>query len=179
MLHPPWPGPDRDAQASTWIWDSYTDEQLLAGVTAVYGAALEWYQWIVDAWFPKVAPRMETAVILPARFVGIVVPAPRNEEHWGGPRMSWYWDPLPHGSHSSIDIRLGKELLDFTNYYDEVTERLRRLRPAAATWISSRFHYPFIGRNLHTTPATELVYNWLWDDLRRVGWVDGLLGDPR
>jgi hypothetical protein len=45
------------------------------------------------------------------------------------------------------------------------------MRPEAAAWISSPEYASsaFFGK----TPATELAYEWLWDDLRHVSWVDG------
>jgi len=41
----------------------------------------------------------------------------------------------------------------------------------AAGWISPQYaDSEFFGR----TPAIELAYEWLWDDLRHVSWVKGM-----
>jgi len=43
--------------------------------------------------------------------------------------------------------------------------------PEAAAWIYSPEYAnsEFFGK----TPGIELAYEWLWDDLKRVSWVDG------
>ena len=41
-----------------------------------------------------------------------------------------------------------------------------------ATWISSPEHADL--EVFGKAPATELAYEWLWDDLRSVLWVDGM-----
>ena len=47
------------------------------------------------------------------------------------------------------------------------------MRPEAAAWISSR-EYADSEFFFAKTPGTELAYEWLWDDLRSISWVDGM-----
>ena len=53
-----------------------------------------------------------------------------------------------------------------------VWRRTQAMHPEAAPWISSPEYADseFFGK----TPATELAYELLWDDLRRISWVDGM-----
>jgi len=46
------------------------------------------------------------------------------------------------------------------------------MRLVAAAWISSPEYAD--SEFFSKTPATELAYEWLWDDLRHVSWVDGM-----
>lgn len=177
-LHSPWPGPDRDF-GGVWIWSPYTDERMLARAQAVYGGALEGYRQLVDTWFPKLAPRLQTAVTLPARLVGVVVPPRPEKGFWGGPSISWYLDALPYGSQSTVGLRLGKHHIRAQDVDSRsALERLRSLRPQATMWIDFTTHQGFLDI-FHPNSATELAYNWLWDDLRRVSWVEGMLGSHR
>ena len=76
------------------------------------------------------------------------------------PYVAWHLDPLPPGSKNEVQIDIGKER----------TAREHMLE--ATGWISSPQYADseFFGK----TPATELAYEWLWDDLRRVSWVKGM-----
>jgi hypothetical protein len=172
-LHDPWPGPDRDF-GKGGIWHPYSNEQILARAAAVYAGALEGYQQLVDVWFPKLAPRMRTAVTLPARLVGVVVPPRTNKGIEGVPRIDWYLEALPHGSRSTVDLRLGEDRMGVENIH-LASDRLRSLRPEAVAWLNTVLHHGVL-EILHPNSATELAYSWLWDDLRQVSWVEGSLG---
>jgi hypothetical protein len=76
------------------------------------------------------------------------------------PYVAWHLDPLPPGSKNEVQIDIGKE------------RAAREHMLEAAGWISSPQYADseFFGK----TPATELAYEWLWDDLRRVSWVKGM-----
>jgi len=168
-LHGPWPGPDRDYSGG-WIWDPYSDTQILARTEAVYAGALEGYRQLVDTWFPKLAPRLQTAMTLPARLVGVVAPPRLDKGFAGSPGISWYLEALPHGSQSTADLRLGEERMIGSEHLRSELDRVRSLRPEAAMWISATIHDQILdvfGPN----SATELAYDWLRNDLKRVRWV--------
>jgi len=92
--------------------------------------------------------------------------------------MSWYWEPLSKPTKSVIDIQLGQFHIDEEKYFDMASNRLASLRPEAAAWLDATLHRGVISDILHVKPATEIVYEWLWDDLARKSWVNGLLGSP-
>jgi len=165
-LQMPWPGPDRKMSGSMWIWEPYTDKQILARARFVYAGALEGYQQLVDMWFPRLASRMQTAVTLPARLVGVI--APQNQGK-SSPTISWYWEALPYGSQSIVDVQIGEIGLDDT-YLLSAFDRVRSLRREAVTWIGATL-FNGVLRIFGSNPMTELVYTWLWDDLKRIAWV--------
>ena len=175
-LRDPWPGPDVEIHRGHWIWEPYTREQVLARTKAVYAGALEGYQQLVDRWFPMLVPRLEKAVTLPARLVGEVVVPPDPSKREGMPHIRWYLYPLPYDSRSEVEIQFGESLADFEAgrellYF--LTGRGRSLRPEAAGWISTAIHGESVG--MGPTPVTGLVYSWIWDDLKRISWIEGLL----
>ena len=79
-------------------------------------------------------------------------------------------EPLPPGSQNRVDLRVGDDRFG-REHMLAVLDRLQRMRPEAAGWISSRQYatQELFGKN----PATELAYELLWDDLRRTSWVEG------
>jgi len=173
-LRPPWPGPDRDFGAGGWVWDPYTPERLLERSKAVYAGALEGYSQIVRRWLQSFAPRLRTAVMLPARLVGEVSPQRPGKGFETGPRIRWHLEPLPRGSESAIDLRLGERAGEVN--LGSLLARLRSARPEASAWAFPRVHYALLDV-FHPGSATELAYGWLWDDLKEASWVQGALGN--
>jgi len=172
-LHSPWPGPDRDF-GKGWIWNPYSDKQILARAETVYAGALEGYQQLVHTWFPMFAPRLQTAVTLPARLVGVITPPQPDKGLEGIPCIGWYLEALPQGSQSIIDLCLGEDRMG-VEHLRLVSDRIRSLRPEATAWISPVLRHEVL-EIFDSNSATELAYSWLWDDLKRVSWVEGLFG---
>jgi hypothetical protein len=168
VLRPPWPGPDLEHGGGGWIWNVYSQEAQLARVRAVYLATMNAYRDLLDAWVPLLAQRLRTFVTLPARLVGDYQPGSRDR-HRDWPVMNWFFDALPVGAASSVDI----EVRDVSLELDEMramNERLRHARPDAAEWIGLSFRNEIAGV-FQETPVTEMVRDWLRADLRRAKWA--------
>ncbi|MDQ6905204.1 MAG: toll/interleukin-1 receptor domain-containing protein [Chloroflexota bacterium] len=153
VVQPPWPSPDlREVEEQPHsIWSPYSDAQLLARTRAVYAAALTGYEQLVTIWFPTFSPRLSTMKMLPAHVVGELV---RAKDTPGFPPTLWKrWERLPRGATSEVTI----ELSDGTN--EDMVSR----------------GYPPLGWSavllFEDTPATDLVYGWLANDLRGVQWL--------
>ena len=152
------------------VWEPYSYEVLLELSSTVVTGALEAYRRFVEAYFSRLAPHLRIAVMSPARLTGVLVlshmadPAAR-------PYLAWYLDPLPRGSNNEIQINIGDERASRDRML-AVQDRTHELRPEAAGWIYTTEYATsdFYGRN----PIRELAYKLLWDDLKRVSWVDGM-----
>ncbi len=136
-LHAPWPGPDRDYFRNPgWVWDPYSDEQILTRAEAIYMGALEGYQQCVNTWFPKLAPRLRVATTLPARLVGMVVPpGPGKGPFSPGPSIHWTLVPLPHGSQDVTDFQLSEEDTAIEKFLSLTTDQLDRFLAACRRGI--------------------------------------------
>jgi hypothetical protein len=178
-LRPPWPMYDRmpgdpgyteTGRGSAYLWEWYSPEALLERVRIVLEGALDGYRRFVEEYFPRLAPHMLIAATLPARLTGTLILAPGEERPDIGPYVAWYLDPLPPGSENAVSVGIGHERADREHMLG-ILRRTQSMRPEAA-WISSPEYADseFYGK----TPATELAYEWLWDDLRHVSWVDGM-----
>lgn len=155
---------------SHWAWEPYSPEALLELSSTVVVGALEAYRRFVEAHFPRLAPHLRIAVVSPARLTGVLVLSHLAEPDVS-PYLAWHLDPLPRGSDDEVQIGIGDERAGRDRML-AVQDRIQELRPEAAGWI-----YPteyassdFYGRN----PIRELAYKLLWDDLKRVSWVDGM-----
>lgn len=175
-MRSPFPGPDRPHTGGGWIWEPYGPERLLERTVAVFELALAGYQHVVSRWFTGLAPRMRTAVTLPA-VLRARVHAPTDHSFAGGPSIRWYLDPLPDGSTSRVEMELSDEAGWTWDVGDEAWSRVRALRPHAAKWIDLVVHGGVL-EVFNIYDARDLVYEWLWSDLQNVGWVPaGALGD--
>lgn len=164
----PWPIPDRSG--GRWVSDRYSTNQKIARTKAVFEGALEAYQRIVETLFPNFSLRLHTAVLLPVRVIVSL-----GETSDGRPTVSWYFEVLPRGSQNSVEIHSSERSRDFRLLLRSLKEKIDQLRPEASEFLSASIHHEFSSIFLRITPAMELVYRWLWNDLKRVGWVKGSL----
>ncbi len=192
-LAPPYPGPDdyspngwwRDRETgekrrpepyitvgSSW-YDNFSEEGLAAHIGAIYGAALQGYEQLIKTWLPTLAPHLTTAVLLPVRLVGLVE-HPWHRGVWGA-SIDWYLDPLPASERSRVEVRAWRpEDGDSYNFRsDELMASLRRhqlmMRPRTARWLVTSLNGSAV--SLGDTPALDLAYDWLQDDLKRARWI--------
>ena len=119
-------------------------------------------------------PKLKLVSILPARLVGIVSPSSDSSSI----SISRYWEPLPEGSPNEVYVRWSDHL--FPGDAPEVMTAMQSwfsLRPQWWMYFQMiRRSYKPVGALLGVNPVTELAYQFLWEDLIRLGWVDGDLG---
>ncbi|OIQ10581.1 DUF4062 domain-containing protein [Neomoorella thermoacetica] len=176
-LRPPWPGPDLEPRAG-WVWEMYSDEQLLARTKAVYEGALKGYQQLVETWFSRLADQLDTWVILPARLVGNIIPPDRGKEWAGSPKIHWYLEPLPYGTQSYVDLTLGTgdaSIKDPLLIFNHLRAQSHKVRPGTMMWGRFTIHHGILDI-FEPSIATRLAYDWLWEDLSKISWVNGSRG---
>ena len=114
---------------------------------------------------------MRVAATLPARLTGTLIMSHLHDGPDRRPYVAWHLEPLPDGSESGVRIEFGRDRMTEEEFV-ALGERTRLARPRAAGWIAPRegSFGAFYGKQ----PATDLAHRLLWDDLRRVSWVDGM-----
>jgi hypothetical protein len=171
MLNPPWPDPDYYSVVG-WPWQCYSPEKIKTYAETFYKTALDEYQTLISIWFPKFADRLRTAAILPANLVGVITPSYNKSDL----SLKWHFEVLPYGEQSTVTFRFDEQDVLSNNAYtalnDQLNERLRLHRPQVYNWIgATSFHWSDL-EIFQPNSATKLIYNWLWDDLKRVNWVE-------
>jgi hypothetical protein len=170
MLAPPWPGPDR-ATAGGWVWSDFSAERVRERAEAILTAGLQCYEHFAATLLASLAPRMRIAATLPAIARGTVTFSDRID-YEGAPLVRWHLEPLAPGEGAShAELVLGET--QRAGALAEWDAQLKRARPEAARWIfavESRGVLDIFG----DAPAAQRMYTWLWDDLKVIGWVDGL-----
>jgi hypothetical protein len=171
--------PPREITPSGRLLISPTTQEELAidHVRAVYAAAMEAYVELTDTLFAPLRPFMQIAVLLPAIFRGHVYLTRDRETQISTENLEWWLDPLPPGRPSEVDITAPEEggrrhrFMDgWDEEADEATVRARAYRSEQSRWIGLFLNSGDLG--VHGPLAVEeIVYEWLWNDLRKIGWV--------
>jgi predicted esterase len=174
----PWPGPDLEDNKRRWVWSQYSRERLQYTTSVIYFNAIIAYIQIVEELFPNLKNRLLKYSTFPAIFRGSLFFIPKDDDDSGKPVLSWYLDPLPKDQSIQVLIEISerdeKDSLvesDLKNLFD----KLRTLRPESAGWISAQRCEEVLDI-FHPTPVREIVYDWLWNDLKKISWVKGILG---
>lgn len=172
---PPWPTADYPLGArSGHIAAMYSAERLRQRIEASFIGALDLYERLVDEWFRPLASRLRVRSLMPLRVVGVLQHDP---ERASGSEVFWYMEPDDANGVNSVEINVGvthdgeraSRVLD--NLYETCTRR----RPRSGRLAGASTHLQGVSEFAHSYPIIDLAYDWLWTDLARLRWVDGML----
>jgi hypothetical protein len=111
--------------------------------------------------------------------VAVVVPPRYNS---GSITFSWHWEPIEAEDSSKLDIMISDSVLSQNNSrYKIAVEKFSFLYPhkLECLEIKSISQSILTSQWLGDKPITELVYNWLWEDFRKISWVKDSFSFPR
>lgn len=176
-LSPPYATPD--LERTSWVWSGFSPETLLSRTRAVYSAAVSIYEGFVEYFFPAFAPSLLLHLLFPARLRGILRPVGTGGDLSAAPGLTYVIDPLPRGARTEIEIqlvepdsRVGNDNEWAWGMLESNAEAIERQRPDAPPWLTATAHSTVL-EVFGADPATRLAENWLAEDLRRVGWLQG------
>ena len=170
----PWPGFDQTPSGEgrgLWTWDFYSHDRLFERVQAVYSAALQLYEEMIDRWFGGFRSRLQFGRLFPVKLEGRLTIS--HKAHWeGAPSLRWRARALPKGETSQVALEWGSgEDFDLFSYWKEEEDNLKRVR--AGGDVTS---CPIRGESLPSIssirPVTDLAHAWLVEDLRELDWTD-------
>jgi Trypsin-like peptidase domain len=177
-IAPSWEEP-KHYSVEEFPWKSYSLKQIQAYAERVYLEALSGYRYTVDTWLPKFADRLELSVLMPVHLVGSIAFSDFDNE----PSLYWHLEALPYGESNKVSFSIMEQSVaqeEFLNLEtrERVDNQRHALRPGKASLIGNTSFWHGGLCLFEPTSATELVYNWLWDDLKQVSWVNVFLGSP-
>jgi len=168
----PWPIADqRPTGMPACVWDFYSESQLAARIETVYRGALEGYEALCLDLFAPLSRHLNTWLLMPGR-IDMLLQLPKSARDCAG--IEWYMEPLAKESVSSeVLLRVGalgrpsREEL-----FDSLQRKVDLLRPEVAHRVNITHHSQIVSI-FGDRPATDVCYGWLFDDLKRIGWVKG------
>ncbi len=175
VLIAPLPMADRRPEGTRcFVWDVYSDEQLLARTRAAYVLALKAYLEITAQFFAHLSPRLLHAATLPARLVGVLHPAesdPLAGAMPHGPSLHYYFEPLPTEAASVVEITMGSRKEAPVVDLQALSLRFAELRCKKAPWAYAYRSSQILDVMFRDEPITDIVYNWLASDLKAIKWA--------
>jgi len=174
-LPPPWPTADLQLPGRSGpILSMYSAEALRSRLEVIFSGALGMYRQLVETWFRRFAARLAVYSLMPVEVTGVLRHAP--EDCQDKSVLFWYMKPIANGNSDSVEIALGdprtaggdRELLDrlHTSSAESRPDRGRFSSVSTYTAAASLF--------VHSYPVTNLAYHWLWEDLERLKWIEGM-----
>ncbi len=164
----PWPCSDIELNTGGWIWERYSEEQVLKRAKVVYTAALEEYENIANSLFTNLKPRMLIGTLLPIKMHGQIRFI--DSSSWRRrPGLNWYFEPLPVGSDNVVDFTLNGNRENLIDPHDLLIVN-QKMRPDSKEWISAFTSFSVLDI-FNASPITGIVYGWLEADLRRIKWL--------
>ncbi|MFF1341529.1 hypothetical protein ACFVYT_27005 [Streptomyces sp. NPDC058290] len=176
-LYCPYPAPDLPAALRTAHYGHYSNEQLIAFVEHLHVTAVGIYQSLCETWFPKLIPTLGLACLLPVRITGHVTRA--TERNFLYHEYSYDTCPVPAGDRTTAAFSYCEAGLPTEEWpatlqrFAEVQRTIEELHPAAAAWAHPRTGVGELP-SVTDTPATDLAYRWLWEDLSDLRIVSGV-----
>lgn len=172
-INPPYPVGDLDNYENGWIWDNYTETRMLERIIHTYKNAAELYPIFIDTFFPKLREQMSTYLLLPAKIEGKFAFDKSDKSYNGEPYLSRIAYPIQSDAQSIVDFCFGKK----SDLNDEDFKNLQDADNACRMY--RRESHPYISITLtkgtcfdaSTTPVTDLIYDWLKNDLKKLGWL--------
>jgi hypothetical protein len=189
--NPLYPYPDIDPTPAN-PQGAFEVDTMAQRVEAVVEAAMTCYLELSDAVLPNFGDTLARRGLMPVEFFGMMrysPDQPRSPYEFFGPRepgVSYLLKPLQpgsgHGGQPSVnrvsltinDDRHQEIMDDKDGLYAEFRAYLERkpeYAPFAGAFTITVGKLDVLGR----TPATRLAVAWLWDDLKRLRFVDGML----
>lgn len=166
-IEPPFPTGDQDYCGH--VWSCYSKERYLELTRFVYSSALESYMELTNTVFACFKDSFSIARLAPCRLVGGLEFDPDSDTS-GAPVMDWYWYALPNGSDNEIDIDYRTIPRNDHSFIERVYQNIKENRP--------KMNYKgFIMRSEvlrlnNPTPVTNIVYDWLDNELEDIGWIE-------
>ena len=162
--------PIGDKDFTGLVWSNYSEHRMYERVIAIYQKALEAYDDYVDNWFSAFASRMTMAILMPGTFHANLQ---FKESSDIGPILSYHFEAKPIGTKNNVNITLNEinEWEKKDNQIQTVYEKDTAHRADKREWIHWWFRSEAI-RCYEASPITDVVFQWLRNDLKDIGWVE-------
>lgn len=161
------PFPVGDQEYSVYVWSCYSQDRFLELTRFVFSSALEEYAALMASDFSHLAGEMYTSQLMPCRLVGNLDFHPEMEH---GAVLHWHLLTLDRDEVNEVDIDYRITTPDSDESLHSIYENHRKNRPEL------RGHgYIKHNQALHLncpTPVTDIVYEWLRQELKNMGWCN-------
>lgn len=171
-IQPVVPSGDKEFGKGRYIWSHYSEQRLYERVCAIYEKALYAYSDYMTEFFASLAPRMRVAALMPMIFHANLTYKEDGLERSDGPALNWHMEAQPVTMKNRIDITLNRseKWRDSPDSIHSILEKDILHRASQREWLSTVFVSQLL-RCLEATPITDVVFDWIEDNLKEIGWI--------
>ena len=126
---------------------------------------------MVTSIFRKLQSCLRTAVLCPCMIVGKLRFSEESVTLADSPLLTWYIKAIPENEQTCVDIRLGEMKFDDFELFNSLRRNNLMLRPDAEDRGIARITSGYVNI-CNSTPVTNLVFSWLKDELKGIGWIE-------
>lgn len=166
-IEPPFPTGDQDY--SGLVWSCYSKERYLELTRFVFSSALASYMELTDTVFNCFKDSFSIAQLAPCKIVGGLEFDPDGDINHA-PVMDWYWSALPDGNNNEIDIDYRAIQQHDHSFLEMIYQSIKENRPEI-NYKGFLMRGEVLRLN-NPTPVTNIVYNWIDDELKDIGWIE-------
>lgn len=162
-----------DRDKTSFIWGSYSREQMKLRIKTIYENVLEEYSKMVDSLLGCFKMHLSLYLLLPCKWV--VSLCYDEDDICTEPNLQYYMEPLPLETESivEIDLQNGRNYFEpkrSTNIFEKMRVAVDRYRGGQKEFISLSIHGERYAHS-SSTPVTDIVYKMLIDDLKKIAWI--------
>jgi hypothetical protein len=171
-IEPTVPSGDKEFGEGCFIWSHYSERRLYERVCAIYEKALQAYSDFVSDLFASFAARMRVAALMPVIFHANLTYKEDGLDRSDGPALTWHMEAQPKTMKNKIEITLNETEVrqDDPDAIHSILEKDILHRPLQREWLGPVFHSQVL-RCFDATPITDVVFSWIEDDLKEIGWI--------
>jgi hypothetical protein len=192
-----YPGPDRPPVVEDGSWPTFSTNGLLSRVTAIVRAQTDCYLQVCDSVAPRFGDTLAHRGLMPFEFyASLHVKPPEFGEslsYDGAVLSSIQWALIPTGMPLPNGERHGQNTINIAvnddTRFGNLDEKLDALaEPFKRYLLTNPAYEPFADSFsithgalgiFDTKPALHSALEWLWDDLKNLGWVSGFMPNDK
>lgn len=163
------PFPVGDQEYSGYVWSCYSRKRFLELTRFVFSSALKEYSDLMLSVFSHLAEEMYTSQLMPCKLVGNLEFDP--EKALGRePILYWYLWAVRRDQANAVDIDYRANLQEWEEVMYSIFENNKKNRPdlKGEGYVA---HGQILSLNC-PTPVTGIVYEWLCQELKKLGWIN-------
>ena len=153
---------------SGWIWNMYSHNQLIDYIHSIYNKAVNVYKDLCDKYFTGLANMMPMRLMLPATMhITLVYGIGQYLE----PTIQWYFVCKDQNQDSEIIVTESSGMIESNDIYGAILSSIVSYRQNIVSLCPVSMHVQILDI-FNEKPLHKIIFNWLEEDLKSIGWLD-------
>lgn len=151
---------------SGWVWNCYSHKQTIEYIRTLYKKAVDVYYKLCNEVFAGLCNVMPKRLMLPVKMHINYI---EGQGNYPAPTINWYF--LCNNQENEIEVDESYNVDDLDKIYKEIYSSIICYRPSIAALCPVSICTQLLDI-FNEMPLHKIVYSWLKEDLRSIGWID-------